>query len=162
MSITVYNPSSKPAPEVLKTATRKMTLKGGILGIIDNSKPNSDTVLKRVADQHKARFELNEVIWSRKPTASLPITDDEIQKLTKKLPLCPCRGWGLSILQFEQFARWDFVRKTRNSGSGDLYRTFYPFCGKYVRRPWIQKLPLRGDASPDWFHRHQNPEPMGG
>ncbi len=56
MSITVYNPSSKPAPEVLKTATRKTTLKGGILGIIDN----------------------------RKPTASLPITDDEIQKLTKK------------------------------------------------------------------------------
>ena len=84
MSITVYNPSSKPAPEVLKTATRKTTLKGGILGIIDNSKPNSDTVLKRVADQLKARFEVNKVIWSRKPTASLPITDDEIQKLAKK------------------------------------------------------------------------------
>lgn len=87
MSITVYNPSSKPAPEVLKTATRKTTLKGGILGIIDNSKPNSDTVLKRVADQLKARFEVNEVIWSRKPTASLPITDDEIQKLAKNVTL---------------------------------------------------------------------------
>ena len=59
MSITVYNPSSKPAPEVLKAATRKTTLKGEILGIIDNSKPNSDTVLKRVADQLKARFEVN-------------------------------------------------------------------------------------------------------
>ena len=84
MSITVYNPSSKPTPEVLKTATRKRALKGGILGSIDNSKPNSDTVLKRVADQLKARFEVNEVIWSRKATASLPITDDEIQKLAKK------------------------------------------------------------------------------
>ena len=84
MSITVYNPSSKLAPEVIKTATSKTTLKGGILGIIDNSKPNSDTMLKRVADQLKARFEVNEVIWSRKTTASLPITDDEIQKLTKK------------------------------------------------------------------------------
>lgn len=84
MSITVYNPGSKPAPDVLKTATRKTNLKGGILGIIDNSKPNSDTVLKRVADQLKARFEVNEVIWSRKPTASLPITDNEIQKLAKK------------------------------------------------------------------------------
>ena len=87
MSITVYNPSSKPAPEVLKNATRKTTLKGGILGIIDNSKPNSDTVLKRVADQLKARFEVNEVIWSRKPTASLPITDDEIRKLAKNVTL---------------------------------------------------------------------------
>ena len=84
MSITVYNPSSKPAPEVLKTATRKTTLKGGILGIIDNSKPNSDIVLKRVADQLTARFEVNEVIWSRKQPAGLPSTDDEIQTLAKK------------------------------------------------------------------------------
>ena len=84
MSITVYNPSSKPAPEVLKTATRKTNLKGGILGIIDNSKPNSDTVLKRVADKLKIKYEVNEVIWSRKTNASLPITDDEIQKLVKK------------------------------------------------------------------------------
>ena len=65
MSITVYNPSSKPAPEVLKTATRKTTLKGGILGIIDNSKPNSDTVLKRVADQLTDRFEVYEFFLSR-------------------------------------------------------------------------------------------------
>ena len=68
----------------MKTATRKTNLKGGTLGIIDNSKPNSDTVLIRVADQLKTKFEVNKVIWSRKPTASLPITDDEIQKLAKK------------------------------------------------------------------------------
>ena len=84
MSITIYNPSSKPAPKVLKTASRKTSLKGGVLGIIDNSKPNSDTVLKRVAEQLKNRFEIEEMVWSRKPTASLPIAEDEVKKLVKK------------------------------------------------------------------------------
>ena len=84
MSITVYNPSSKPAPKMLHSASRNDSLKGGVLGIIDNSKPNSDTVLKRVAEQLKNRFEIDEMVWFRKPTASLPITDDEVQKLVKK------------------------------------------------------------------------------
>ena len=84
MSITVYNPSSKPPPKVLHSASRNGSLKGGVLGIIDNSKPNSDTVLKRVAEHLKNRFEVDEMVWSRKPTASLPITDNEIQKLVKK------------------------------------------------------------------------------
>ena len=84
MSITVYNPSSKPAPKVLHSASRNGSLKGGVLGIIDNSKPNSDTVLKRLAEKLKNRFEIEEMIWSRKPTASLPIAEDEVQKLVKK------------------------------------------------------------------------------
>ena len=84
MSITIYNPSSKPAPEVLKTASRKTSLKGGVLGIIDNSKPNSDTVLKRVAEKLNSRFDVKEIVWSKKTTASLPITNDEIQKLARK------------------------------------------------------------------------------
>ena len=84
MSITIYNPSSKPVPKVLKTASRKTPLKGSILGIIDNSKPNSDTVLKRVAEKLNSQFDVKEIVWSKKPTASLPITNDEIQKLARK------------------------------------------------------------------------------
>ena len=84
MSITVYNPSSKPAPKELQSASRNVSLKGGILGIIDNSKPNSDTILKRMAEQLKNRFEIEEMVWYRKPTASLPIANDEVQKLVKK------------------------------------------------------------------------------
>ena len=84
MSITVYNPSSKPAPEALKTAARKTSLNGKVLGIIDNSKPNSDIILKRLAEKLNDRFNVKEIVWSKKPTASLPITNDEIQKLARK------------------------------------------------------------------------------
>ncbi len=84
MSITVYNPTSQPVPERGRTASRKNPLEHAILGIIDNSKPNSDTVLKRVSERLNSHFKLKRVLWSSKPTASLPIPDEEAERLSKE------------------------------------------------------------------------------
>ena len=83
MSITVYNPTFQLDPERGCTASRKNPLEHSILGIIDNSKPNSGTVLKRVSERLNSRFKLKRVLWSSKPTASLPIPDEEAERLSK-------------------------------------------------------------------------------
>ena len=62
MSITVYNPTFQPAPERGRTASRENPLEDAILGIIDNNKPNSDTILKRVSELLNSHFKLKRVV----------------------------------------------------------------------------------------------------
>ena len=55
------------------------------LPVVPPTKDKIETMLETVPmDPQTIIGTINEVIWSRKPTASLPITDDEIQKLAKK------------------------------------------------------------------------------
>jgi len=48
MSFVVYNPTSGPTAEKMGMAPRIENLQNGILGVIDNGKTNSDTVLNRI------------------------------------------------------------------------------------------------------------------
>ncbi len=47
MSLVVYNPTSGPAANIMALSPRVKNLQGGVLGVVDNGKTNSDTVLNQ-------------------------------------------------------------------------------------------------------------------
>jgi hypothetical protein len=81
MSLIVYNPTSGPAAEETVMAQRTETLKNGVLGVIDNGKPNSDTVLNRIVEGIQSRYPLNKVVSIKKESVSHAVDFDTAQKL---------------------------------------------------------------------------------
>src|SRR5688572_7928854 len=65
----------RSAPIALKPlALRRATLEGCRIGILDNAKPNADTLLGRVAEALAARSSGASIVRWRKPGASRPAT----------------------------------------------------------------------------------------
>jgi len=84
MSLIVYNPTSGPAAEKTVMAQRVVTLQNGVLGVIDNGKPNSDKVLNRIVKEIRSRYPLKEVISTKKGSISHAVEDDTAQKLARE------------------------------------------------------------------------------
>ncbi len=84
MSLIVYNPTSGHTAAKTAMAQRTETLQNGVLGVIDNGKPNSDTVLNRVIKGIQSRYPLNNVISIKKGSASHAVADDAAQNLAGK------------------------------------------------------------------------------
>ncbi|MDB4443933.1 hypothetical protein N9174_01160 [bacterium] len=81
MSLIVYNPTSGPAAGKTVMAQRAETLQNGVLGVIDNGKPNSDTVLNRIVKGIQSLYPINKVISIKKESVSHAVADDAAQKL---------------------------------------------------------------------------------
>ena len=77
----VLNPT-RPAPSQTKAlAPRPATLRGRRIGVLDNSKPNADRLLGRLAELLVERHGAASVMTWRKPGASRPaIMIDEIAR----------------------------------------------------------------------------------
>jgi hypothetical protein len=84
MSFVVYNPTSGPTAEKMGMAPRIENLQNGVLGVIDNGKTNSDTVLKRIVANLSERFSLKDVVLVRKHSVSHAIKDDAARMLAQK------------------------------------------------------------------------------
>jgi hypothetical protein len=84
MSIVVYNPTSGSTAEKMGMAPRVEHLQNGILGVIDNGKTNSDTVLNRIVSNLAERYSLEDVVTLKKQSASHGIKDDAAQMLAQK------------------------------------------------------------------------------
>ena len=84
MSFVVYNPTSGPTAEKMGMAPRIENLQNGILGVIDNGKTNSDTVLNRIVSNLAKRYALEEIVNIKKHSASHAIKDDAAQMLAQK------------------------------------------------------------------------------
>ena len=84
MSLVVYNPTSGPTAEKMGMAPRIENLRNGILGVIDNGKTNSDTVLNRIVSNLAKRYALEEIVTIKKHSVSHAIKDDAAQMLAQK------------------------------------------------------------------------------
>ena len=84
MSFVVYNPTSGPAAEKMGMAPRIENLQNGILGVIDNGKTNSDTVLNRIVSILAERYALKEIVTIKKHSVSHAVKDDAAQMLAQK------------------------------------------------------------------------------
>ena len=84
MSFVVYNPTSGPTAEKMGMAPRIENLKNGVLGVIDNGKTNSDTVLNRIVTKLAERISLADVVTVKKHSASHAIKDDAARMLAQK------------------------------------------------------------------------------
>jgi hypothetical protein len=86
--LVVYDPTIAPNPGPgFHQAPRLDTLEGKVVGLIDNSKTNSDRFLARVAELLTERYGVAQVITHRKPSASRPIAPDMADDLAAKCDL---------------------------------------------------------------------------
>ena len=60
------------------------SLAGTRLGIIDDSKRNADVLLEELADLLRTRYEITDVKWHRKPSASRPADPSAIRELAEQ------------------------------------------------------------------------------
>ncbi len=56
---------------------------GTRLGIIDDSKKNADVLLEELVELLRTRYEISEVKWHRKPSASKPADPAAIRELSE-------------------------------------------------------------------------------
>ena len=77
----LVNPVTQPVVAPFNGAPRLASLAGARLGIIDDSKRNADVLLQELADLLTTRYEISNVQWHRKPSASRPAAPQAIQEL---------------------------------------------------------------------------------
>ena len=60
-------------------------LGGQSVGFLWNSKPNGDLLFERLEKLLREKYEISEVVYKRKPTASLPATEAVIDELAQSV-----------------------------------------------------------------------------
>jgi hypothetical protein len=80
----LVNPVTQPVVAPFDGAPRLASLAGTRLGIIDDSKRNADVLLEELADLLRTRYEITDVKWHRKPSASRPADPAAIRELAEE------------------------------------------------------------------------------
>ena len=81
----LVNPVTEPIVAPFDGAPRLASLAGTRLGIIDDSKRNADVLLEELAEVLRTRYEITEVKWHRKPSASRPADPIALKELTERV-----------------------------------------------------------------------------
>ncbi len=79
----LVNPTTEPTTAPFDGAARLSTLAGTRLGLIDDSKRNADVLLEELAEVLQTKYEVSEVHWHRKPSASRPADPAAIKALAQ-------------------------------------------------------------------------------
>ena len=79
----LVNPVTQPIVAPFNGAPRLVSLAGSRLGIIDDSKRNADVLLEELAELLRTRYEITDVKWHRKPSASRPADPAVIKDLSE-------------------------------------------------------------------------------
>jgi hypothetical protein len=79
----LVNPTTQPIVAPFNGAPRLPSLAGTRLGVIDDSKRNADVLLEELVELLRTRYEISEVKWHRKPSASRPADPAAIKELAE-------------------------------------------------------------------------------
>ena len=79
----LVDPTTEPVAAPFDGAPRLASLAGTRLGIIDDSKRNADVLLEELIEVLRTRYEISEVQWHRKPSASRPADPAEMARLAE-------------------------------------------------------------------------------
>ena len=77
----VLDPTAAPREMVQAMAPVLDGLGGRSLGFLWNSKPNGDLLFERLEKMLREKYEIADVVYKRKPTASLSATDAVLEEL---------------------------------------------------------------------------------
>ena len=80
----LVNPVTQPVIAPFNGAARLASLAGTRLGLIDDSKRNADVLLEELAELLRTRYEITDVKWHRKPSASRPADPAAIKELAEE------------------------------------------------------------------------------
>jgi hypothetical protein len=83
----LFDPTSSPVPRELRLAARPPALRGLRLGLVDNTKFNSDTLLGKLAARLRARHGTTVTLTSRKRSPSHEIDEEAIRALRRQADL---------------------------------------------------------------------------
>ena len=79
----LVNPTTEAIVAPFDGAPRLPSLAGTRLGVIDDSKRNADALLEELVEILRNRYEISEVKWHRKPSASRPADPAAIRELVE-------------------------------------------------------------------------------
>ena len=79
----LVNPTTKPIVAPFDGAPRLSSLAGTRLGVIDDSKTNADVLLEELVELFRTRYEISDVKWHRKPSASRPADPAAVRELAE-------------------------------------------------------------------------------
>ena len=84
MSPEIFDPTVPPAEEEILFAPRPQNLNGLRVGLVENSKHNSDVLLLKIADRLKTKYDIEMTMLHRKESASDYVTNQTVDELKKK------------------------------------------------------------------------------
>jgi hypothetical protein len=84
MALEIFDPTVSPVKETISYAPRPKSLKGLKVGLVENTKHNSDVLLLKIAERLKMEFEIEMVSLYHKKSASDYLTDETIADLKQK------------------------------------------------------------------------------
>jgi hypothetical protein len=83
--IVVLSPVPAMVSQKMSPAPRLDTLNGKVMGILWNTKPNGDILLRRIQEILSNRFKLAAIMWQQKPrSADVAAPSDMIRELAMK------------------------------------------------------------------------------
>jgi hypothetical protein len=83
----LFDPTSKPVEHAVTLAPRPESPKGLRLGLVDNTKFNSDTLLKKLAERLARRHQMTVTVTNRKRSPSHEVDGAGIAALRKQADL---------------------------------------------------------------------------
>ena len=83
----LFDPTSKPVERAVEVAARPATLTGLRLGLVDNTKFNSDTLLNKLAERLARRHGMTVALTSRKRSPSHEIDEAAVRDLHARTDL---------------------------------------------------------------------------
>jgi len=85
--VKLFDPTTAPAARTLQLPRRPASLAGLRLGLVDNTKFNSDTLLKKLADRLERRHGTRVTVTRRKRSPSHEIDENDIKTLRSQADL---------------------------------------------------------------------------
>jgi hypothetical protein len=83
----LFDPTSKPVERAVVLAPRPASPRGLCIGLVDNTKFNSDTLLRKLADRLAARHHMTVSVTSRKRSPSHEVDEAGIAALRAQADL---------------------------------------------------------------------------
>jgi hypothetical protein len=83
----LFDPTAPPATRALTLARRPGSLGGLRLGLVDNTKFNSDTLLRKLAERLRERHGAQVTVTRRKRSPSHEIDENDIKTLRSQADL---------------------------------------------------------------------------
>jgi len=80
-TLVVLDPTAAPREMVQTMAPVLRGLGGRSVGCLWNSKPNGDLLFERLEKLLREKYEISDVVYKRKSTASIPAKDELIDEL---------------------------------------------------------------------------------
>ena len=80
-TVVLLDPSAEDVPEEHALATRLASLEGATIGLVDNTKHNSDRFLRDVETLLRDRYGVSQFVYRRKANANTPAPPDLIDQV---------------------------------------------------------------------------------